>query len=285
MGRFLATALLCALLAGGAPLRQARPESAGSSVEVTYIANEGFLLSGGGKIVLVDALFRRGVPGYAVPSEVMRKQMEAAQSPFDRVDLALATHSHDDHFDAEAVGAHLMSNRSALFASVAEATGMLRDGFKDFAYISSRVHTVSPGKGGRARLELNGISIEVLRAPHGRAQHAAYLFTLAGKKFLHLGDTDGAAADFAPLRLERENIDVAFIPDWFLLYPDWPEVVRKHIRPRRIVAMHVALENPPEATLRQHMRKVGGHAGLARKIPAEFPGAIVALVPGARFRF
>ena len=281
LGLMIAGGLFCARSIGG----QAGALASVVNVEVTYVANEGFLLSGGGKKVLVDALFRDGVRGYAVAPADMRSRLEAAQSPFDGVSLILVTHAHSDHFDAQAVGAHLMGNSAAALVAVPDVTDQLKAEFKDYAYVSSRVHTVFPGRTGRTKHDINGITVEVLRAPHGRAQHAAYLITLGGKKFLHLGDSDGGAADFAPLHLERDDIDVAFLPDWYLLYPEWPEVVRKHIRPKRIVAMHVAIDNNPDPELREHLKKFGGHAGLARKIQAEFPGTIVALVPGARFRF
>lgn len=83
-------------------------------IELTYIANEGFLITGGGKKVLVDALLREGIPeSYLRPAPETLKKMEASQPPFDGVDLVLATHFHRDHFNAGSVAAHLRANPRA----------------------------------------------------------------------------------------------------------------------------------------------------------------------------
>src|SRR5262245_25828774 len=84
--------------------------AAANSLEVTYLANEGFMIAGGGRKLLIDALFREGVEGYATITPATRELLEQARSPFDGVDAVFAAHFHDDHFDAEAVLAHLTHN-------------------------------------------------------------------------------------------------------------------------------------------------------------------------------
>ncbi len=69
-----------------------------AELEITYVANEGFLLAGGGKKVLIDALFDGGIAGYPTIPDELRPSLEQARPPFDGVDLVLATHFHGDHF-------------------------------------------------------------------------------------------------------------------------------------------------------------------------------------------
>jgi hypothetical protein len=57
-----------------------------SGVEVTYIGNEGFLLQGNGKKVLIDALYRGGFSGYLVIPIERRIKMETSQPPFNDID-------------------------------------------------------------------------------------------------------------------------------------------------------------------------------------------------------
>ena len=51
-----------------------------SGVSVTFLANEGVLLSSGDKQVLIDALFRKYETGYAVPADSTREALERACS-------------------------------------------------------------------------------------------------------------------------------------------------------------------------------------------------------------
>src|ERR1044071_8372445 len=90
-------------------------------VKVTYLANEGVMLTAGSTKVLVDALLRDGL-GYPIHSPAVREQLETGKSPFDGVGLALATHYHLDHWDAGAISRFLASNPSARYASTPQAT-------------------------------------------------------------------------------------------------------------------------------------------------------------------
>ena len=102
-------------------------QPAAAQVEVTYLGNEGFLLTAGETRVLVDALYGDGIPGYpAVPRDV-RRELEAGRGRFAGVDLVLASHAHADHFDPAAVARHLRANPAALFLSTREAVAAVRD--------------------------------------------------------------------------------------------------------------------------------------------------------------
>src|SRR5688500_5673428 len=89
--------------------------SPASTVKITYIANEGFLVESAGKRLLIDALFREGIKPYLNVPVNLRDELEMSQKPFERIDLMLASHFHADHFDPVAVSTHLSRNADALF--------------------------------------------------------------------------------------------------------------------------------------------------------------------------
>ena len=59
---------------------------ASPGVTITYLANEGVLLSSGSTQVLIDALFLRYGPEYAIPADSTQSALERARAPFDSVD-------------------------------------------------------------------------------------------------------------------------------------------------------------------------------------------------------
>ena len=69
-------------------------------IEITYLANAGFLLAAGNHKVLIDGLFREGVDEYATLPLEARERVETAQPPFDTVDVVyynyLERHIHLD---------------------------------------------------------------------------------------------------------------------------------------------------------------------------------------------
>ena len=57
---------------------------------------------------------------------------------------------------------------------------------------------------------------------------------------MHIGDADTAVENFEKFNLDEEGIDVAFLPTWFLLGSDGRTVVREHIKPKHIIAVHIS---------------------------------------------
>ena len=61
------------------------------TVDVTFLANEGVLLSAGETRVVIDGLFRP-YKTYAVMPAADRERLETSQPPFDGIDLVLVSH-------------------------------------------------------------------------------------------------------------------------------------------------------------------------------------------------
>ncbi len=269
----LLAALLLVALTDRRGCEPAVAAQAKGALEVSYLANEGFLVVGAGRSVLIDALFREGVKGYAVVSQGNREKLENARSPFDKVDLALATHFHADHFDALAVANHLTRNPHALFVSTRQAAEKLKASYEKFDLLKSRVVAALPKEGERIKLSHNGACLQVLNITHGRnrpIENLGFIVEVAGRKLLHIGDSEAVAEDFRLNGLKREAIDVAFLPYWYFLHDGGRKAVRDEIQPRHIVLMHI----PPPHADDEYINKRGGWAKVFGEIKAEFPSAV-----------
>jgi L-ascorbate metabolism protein UlaG (beta-lactamase superfamily) len=252
----LLAALIYAWGRDGGPPAIAADGGAGSlsqtgTVEVTYVANEGVLLSAGDRKVLIDGLHRE-YRSYPHLPEPHRGKLETAQPPFDGIDLILVSHVHLDHFHAEAIGRYLTHNPKAMLVSSEQVVGELEKGFADYASIGSRVTAVTPPLTHKVTMTAGGIEIEVLGVGHGSGRHRTiqnlgHLVRLGGKTLLHLGDAEADPGIFAKLNLDAAPIDVAFLPMWLLTGTDGPAIVKEHIKPRHIVAVHMPADGAERA--------------------------------------
>lgn len=252
--------LLLAIACGGSeegqatsfPLVEIRP------LEVTQLANAGYLVAHEERAVLVDALFNitvdPGLPPRLHDHLDPERQaiVEAALPPFDEVKLVLVTHAHDDHFTADAVAAFLVSNPRATLVCPAAVAAAVRRAHEDPAGLEGRVIPLDPDPGASAEASLEGITVLALGLPHvgrsdGGAGHNGYLVEIGPHRFLHLGDAAAARDGFAPLDPQLgEEIDVIFAPYWFVTEPGGLGLLRERIRPRHVVVTHANRGNRGE---------------------------------------
>jgi L-ascorbate metabolism protein UlaG (beta-lactamase superfamily) len=233
-------------------------------VSITFLANEGVLLSSGDKQVLIDALFRKYETGYAVPADSTRDTLERARAPFDSVDLILVTHRHGDHFHPASVASHLLANPRATLLTSAQVIDSLRGRLPAQRELTTRVLARTTAPGTRRRETINGITVELLGLRHGGArhrhvEHLGYVVDLGGRRVLHVGDTDISEETFAPLRLDTARVDVALLPMWMVTSREGQRVIARWIRPKQVVAIHVGTDETETAP---------------RAVSAAIPGAI-----------
>jgi hypothetical protein len=188
----------------------------GEDLTVTHTAHAGFLLEGGGKKVLVDALtLPSGRWKYEAPSKEMRTKMEQGQPPFDNIDVLLVSHAHSDHFGPPLVVNFLIHNPKAVLLTTSEVRDLLQKWIPDFPKVASRV-VVPPLEWKQSVVqEINGVRIEVARLKHGDEEWPcivyAFLFDLGGKRVLY---ASGAGVHFPEeyreLGWAKRGIDLAF---------------------------------------------------------------------------
>jgi len=225
---------------------------------IRYIANQGVLIRAGDRQILIDSLHREYKPAYAFPPADLQNLLENAQKPYDKIDLLLASHIHLDHFHAESIGLHLKNNPSAIFASSEQAIAEIAKNFADYEKIKARIKPVAYEWKKPVEYNQAGIKVRFLGLRHANAQFVGiqnfgHLIEIGGKRLLHIGDADMTAENFSAFNLAKENIDVAFIPYWFLLSENGRKLVREQFNPKQIIAVHIS---PDEAEkIAEQLRK------------------------------
>ena len=224
--------------------RPGSPIGSQDGVTITFLANEGVMLSSGTQKVLIDALFQKYQTGYAVPADSTRATLERARAPFDSVDVVLVTHRHGDHFHPASVAAHMRANPHAVLLTSRQVIDSLRERYDAAGLTDSRIMSPTVAVGTRRRVVVNGITIEVLGLPHvgrrhRRVQHWGYIVELGGRRVLHVGDAEVNEEALALFRLDTARIDVALLPHWDVVSRDGHRVIERWIRPRQVVAFHV----------------------------------------------
>jgi L-ascorbate metabolism protein UlaG (beta-lactamase superfamily) len=218
-------------------------DSAIAGVRITFLANEGVMLTAGGEKVLIDALYTE-YGDYAVPDRYTQSRLAVGKQPFDSVDVILVTHYHGDHFAPDPVATHLRANPAATLVTSQQVIDSLRSGTGLAGIIAARMLSRTTAGGLRARETINGVDVQVVGIPHvGRrhrhVEHLGFIIGIGGRRVLHVGDTEISARTFAPLRLDTARVDVALVPYWALLDDDSRNVIIRYIAPRHLVAIHV----------------------------------------------
>ncbi len=216
---------------------------------IRYIANQGVLIRAGSKQILVDGLHREYKPAYAFPPTDLLNALETARKPYDKINLLLVSHIHLDHFHAASIGLHLKNNPNALLVSSAQTIDEIANNFADYEKIKSQIKPVPYEWKKTFEYNQDGIKVRFLNLRHANAQfigiqNFGHLIEIGGKRLLHIGDADMTAENFSAFNLATENIDVAFIPYWFLLSENGRRLVKEQFNPKQIIAVHIS---PDEA--------------------------------------
>lgn len=209
--------LITLLLAS--PLSASGSETSGP--EITYLANEGFLLACGDTRVVIDAFVTEPYKEYAaIPADTW-KRMLTGQPPFEKVALTLVSHVHRDHFQPEPAVRFLTAHPETRLISSPEVIAELRT-VEGVDAVADRVDEVLPKPGEIVTREMGEIRVDFLRLSHGagrnqKIQNLGHLIRLCDETVLHVGDADVRAESFTPYRLGEREIDVALLPFWLHL--------------------------------------------------------------------
>ncbi len=227
-------------------------ESTFDGTRVTFVNNDGFLITVGDKRILIDALYEGYVEGVLKP-------VVDAQPPFDGVDVILATHEHADHFSPDLVQRYMRDNPHTIFVSTQSAVDRVLavDG-----KIRDRVIPIQLQEGESEQVVVDGIVLDAMYLSHGMPGllNLGFLITVGQVKLFHTGDIvpdDVPASTLQSYGLRAKEIDVQFVPYFFMTPGEYHPYIWEEVQPRYIVPMHYNHQQPPPA------------------IEADFPNAIV----------
>jgi polyhydroxybutyrate depolymerase len=213
-----------------------------NNLSVTYIGNEGFLLQGQEKQVIIDALFDQSFGSYLVPSAFTINRLEQNLKPFDNPDANLVTHNHGDHFAASMVNEQMQHSTNTFFCGPQDVVSSLaaQTGYSTY---SSRVVDLTPSYYNYTDTTINEIKFRILRMHHADDDiiNLGYLFELNGIKILHVGDYGlQDYIDIDTFKLKDENIDIAFIGYGNYVYnSEAREALAEGINAKHYILMHV----------------------------------------------
>jgi len=230
-------------LSGDSP--GSKEKAGGAPVEITYIANEGFLISRNEKQVIIDALHRNQY-GYISTGERIFTMMLEDRPPLDGIDLCVASHAHSDHMLAWMTAELLRSNERVVFVSSPEACDSVRmvagDDFESFA---DRVVSVDPEWNEIMERTMNDVDIEFFGVNHAGPGQRPYktlatVIDLGGIRLVHLADevAETNVENFEAVDLARAGIDIAFADRFFLADSIGRHIMKEYIKPEYIILMH-----------------------------------------------
>ena len=218
------------------------------TVTVTHVCNEGFLISGRGRKVLVDGIFADAVWPYFEPSPsnalIVPNLVTNALPPFDNIDALLVTHSDPDHLHARYVHPNMTNDTNSILIGTAQVFSAMRSSLGSrFPAISNRCVIVATN--GSTTVTVGDLEIKAAGMPHissPETQNLGYLFTVGGLRFFHNGDCASTnILDYQALNLAAENIDVAMVNVYIFDEPARAQEILAYYNPRTIFVMHQGL--------------------------------------------
>lgn len=239
-------------------------------VKLCHIANAGFLAEAGESAVLFDAVMEKDhYDGrFALPSSETLSAMQAGKDAFEKVKLALVTHRHGDHFDAQATLNHLRMDQTVSYVMPPEAYQLLL-GAGLGEPEKSRVHAILPDwTDGPVKHKIGGVDLEIYRVDHGpnMPQNLGYRVKVGDKWVFHTGDINASAERLQDAGLNATNVDIMLMPFWYILEHD--KTIRKAWDISSMVPMHY------HATPQPWMADLGGPEGLRTRTATLWPNSV-----------
>nr|WP_299486652.1 MBL fold metallo-hydrolase [uncultured Allomuricauda sp.] len=218
-----------------------------NGLTISYIGNMGVLIASDSNAVLIDGFHKNYKPDYAYPSEsTVQKLIDGDYKNFKTPDIALVTHHHKDHFDADYYQKFMRENPNSLVVASQQVNDLIRKNLDNEANLSSILKQV-PYNDEEYSLNHKGVNIKAFKCPHvnplrhSSVQNLAYLISIDNYSILHLGDSnwDVAKSVLENKKISDKSIDIAILPYWMLLDKSSTENVANLLVPKRIIATHI----------------------------------------------
>lgn len=216
------------------------------TLHITYIANDGFLITTDTCKIIIDGIFDQGNPNFSYPAEDILLKERNAEYPFDSIDIILNSHFHADHLHAGYVTEHMVNDTTSVFIGPQQSYELL-SAVEGFDTVQHRIYSINPAHGDFIDTLIKGTDIKVTRFVHhndnnNQYQVNGYIFKLNGIKIFHPGDgTMNDMAELQALKLDEDSIDIAFLPFW-IVGGDLETIGRQvisYLNPKLIIIMHV----------------------------------------------
>jgi len=160
--------------------------------KLCHIANAGFYATDGKNGVLLDALYRDGLDGFAQASDLTNEKMENVEDLFANVKVIFASHYHGDHMTGKAMVRHMQNNDDSI-AIITEQSKQLMIAGGTVKNAETRIKSFNIPIGESLEIENMPFPIKLNGISHGegRPDNLGIAVTVAGKTIMHVGDMYG----------------------------------------------------------------------------------------------
>ncbi len=224
-----------------------------NDLQITYIANEGFLLKSSTTKVLIDALYTNGYGLFSVPSKEITDAIIDAKAPFDSINLYLLTHYHKDHCDPVLINEYLSKHKNIPFVASKPSIVFIDGNCFGFNLLKKQFNELTPEINQSISKTVNSIPVKAFGLTHlsfyidsinvdENMFNVSFLFEMDGIRVFHSGDIkiDALQGYIAHNGKWADTIDVAFLYyDLFESGASDLDYVVKTLHPKYIVVMHV----------------------------------------------
>jgi len=214
-----------------------------NKIDVTYIANSGFLIESGQNQIIIDALFKNGWDNYLTPTNSIVSDIINQQDPFNNSNLMLITHNHGDHFNPSMVVAYLLNNSENILIAPPLVTNTISK-HPDYKEFENQLVQLDKTNQEKNDTIIHGIRVRSFFIQHDsrpQIENVGYLIDIDEMKVFHTGDYNGSEiVEFEKLQLQNEYIDLAFLNFYgFWNTEEEREFTDKYIKPQKITLMHI----------------------------------------------
>lgn len=213
--------------------------SAQQNITVTYTGNMGVLITHDNISVLVDGLHKKYGDDYLFPPQKLIEKLKEGQETYIPPSLLLFTHKHGDHYNLELTNNYLESHPESIVIGPGQVGKMIK---KDKSFAKVLTDDYSKQEFFHKNIKIRAFKMDHAGSRHAAIENVGHIVSIGGKNFLHVGDTSWNLENkmFKKLEINKENIDVAFLPYWMLLDKNAKNQLKKHFKTTQIVATHIS---------------------------------------------
>lgn len=222
-------------------------------LQITHIANEGFMLKTLHHKIFVDALFSYEYGYFEKPSPEVINQIISTTAPFDSVDLCFITHYHQDHSDSKLISGYLAKNPTVKLVTTKPSLVFIDGEQFGFVKLKKQFCEFTPETNKSTSATINDVPVKAYGLKHMSFYqdgidveeymfNVGYYINLDGIRIFHSGDTnmDNYKVYVSANGSWKDPVDVAFV-NYEMLHEgksDLDYLVRT-MNPRYIAVMHV----------------------------------------------
>ena len=224
-----------------------------NNLEITYIANEGFLLTSSTHKILIDGLFSEGYGAFSVPPKEVTDKIMNSEAPFDNINLLLLTHYHKDHCDPVLINNYLSKYKGVRFITNKPAIVFIDGNCFGFIGKKKQFDTMTPELNQSISKTVTNVSVKALGLQHlsfynkdsidleETMFNVSFLFEMDGINIFHSGDIEKSSLqEYLKHNKWTDPVDVAFLYYGLLKSGETDlKYILDILHPACIVVMHV----------------------------------------------